>query len=196
MPSAGNIDELLQDVLTGSIKELLKKRKTNAVFFSKAWLYAVFPKALAVRTEGAILKTLKPRAYEEKMLHTFSLNTPKEGMVDITSQVKACLSGFDAKDGICVVFVPHTTAGVTINENADPDVQRDILLGLDKAFPDRKEFRHAEGNSSAHLKASAMGSSVTLLVENGRLALGVWQGIYFCEFDGPRSRKFLVKFHS
>jgi secondary thiamine-phosphate synthase enzyme len=97
------------------------------------------------------------------------------------------------ENGICVVFCPHTTAGITINENADPDVVHDILYGLDKAFPDRREFRHFEGNSSAHLKASCMGSSVTVIVEKGKLVLGTWQGIYFCEFDGPRTRNFYVK---
>jgi len=96
-------------------------------------------------------------------------------------------------NGIAVVYCPHTTAGITINENADPDVTWDMMLGFDKAFPDRPEFRHAEGNSAAHLKASAVGSSVTVIIENGNLILGTWQGIYFCEFDSPRTRKFYVK---
>ena len=87
---------------------------------------------------------------------------------------------------------PHTTAGITINENADPDVVTDLLLAYRKAFPDRPEFRHMEGNSSAHARASAMGSSVTIPVRNGRLVLGTWQGVYFCEFDGPRRRTFYV----
>jgi secondary thiamine-phosphate synthase enzyme len=91
------------------------------------------------------------------------------------------------------VFCPHTTAGITINENADPDVVKDLLYGLDKAFPDRTEYRHAEGNSAAHLKASCIGSSVTVIVENGLPILGTWQGIYFCEFDGPRERKYHIK---
>lgn len=95
--------------------------------------------------------------------------------------------------GIAIVYCPHTTAGMTINENADPDVVHDLLIGLSKAFPDRPEFRHAEGNSTAHLKASAMGSSVTVIIESGKLLLGTWQGVYFCEFDPPRSRKFYVK---
>ena len=97
------------------------------------------------------------------------------------------------QNGICLVYCPHTTAGMTINENADPDVVTDLLFALDKTFPDRPEFRHMEGNSAAHLKASTMGSSVTVIVENGNLVLGTWQGIYFCEFDGPRTRKFYVK---
>jgi secondary thiamine-phosphate synthase enzyme len=98
-----------------------------------------------------------------------------------------------AETGIAVVYCPHTTAGITVNENADPDVVRDLLIGLDKAFPDRAEFRHSEGNSAAHLKASAMGSSATVMFENGKPLLGTWQGIYFCEFDPPRNRKFYVK---
>jgi len=95
--------------------------------------------------------------------------------------------------GIAVVYCPHTTAGITINENADPDVVHDLLIGLDKAFPSRPEFRHGEGNSAAHLKASAMGSSVTVIIEGGKLLLGTWQSVYFCEFDPPRKRRFYVK---
>ena len=95
--------------------------------------------------------------------------------------------------GRAIVYCPHTTAGITINENADPDVVHDLLLGLNKAFPDRAEFRHGEGNSAAHLKASAMGSSVTVIIDSGKLVLGTWQGIYFTEFDPPRNRKFYVK---
>ena len=98
-----------------------------------------------------------------------------------------------ATDGIAVVFCTHTTAGITINENADPDVIHDLLIGLDKTFPDHMGFRYGEGNSSAYLKASAMGSSTTVIIENGRLLLGTWQGIYFTEFDPPRNRKFFVK---
>jgi secondary thiamine-phosphate synthase enzyme len=105
----------------------------------------------------------------------------------------------NVEDGIAVVYSPHTTAWITISENADPDVVRDLLVGLQKAFPDSSEFRHAEGNtpagtgSVAHLKASAVGSSVTVIINSGKLVLGTWQGIYFCEFDPPRTRKFHVK---
>ena len=123
----------------------------------------------------------------------FSLTTDKENFHDITSSVLEAVRKSGRKDGICVVFCPHTTAGITINENADPDVVRDLLLGLSGAFPDRAEFRHMEGNSSAHLKASCIGSSVTLLLEEGKLILGTWQCIYFCEFDGPRRRRFYVQ---
>jgi secondary thiamine-phosphate synthase enzyme len=94
---------------------------------------------------------------------------------------------------MAVIFIPHTTAGVTINENADPDVIHDILLGLRKAFPRDSNYLHGEGNSHAHIKASMMGSSCTVFIENGNLKLGTWQGIYFCEFDGPRTRKVEVK---
>jgi secondary thiamine-phosphate synthase enzyme len=123
----------------------------------------------------------------------YTLSTPREGMLDVTRDARDALSRSGARDGILVAFVPHTTAGVTINENADPDVQRDILLGLSRAFPDSADFRHAEGNSAAHLRASAVGSSVTVLVEDGKLVLGTWQGIYFCEFDGPRTRRLFIK---
>ena len=123
---------------------------------------------------------------------TNTLQTQREGFYNITAAVKDEVRRSGVADGICVVYCPHTTAGITINENADPDVVRDMLLGLDKAFPDRTEFRHMEGNSSAHLKASCVGSGVTVIIENGALVLGTWQGIYFCEFDGPRTRKFHI----
>jgi secondary thiamine-phosphate synthase enzyme len=123
----------------------------------------------------------------------FTLKTPREGLIGITEQVQGAVRDSGVHDGVAMVYCPHTTAGLTINENADPDVVVDFLLGMGEAFPDRAEFRHAEGNSAAHLKASAVGSSVTVIVDDGRLVLGVWQSIYFCEFDGPRSRKFHVK---
>ena len=126
------------------------------------------------------------------MLSELSLKTDKQAFYNITSKAKETVRRSGELDGICIVFCPHTTAGITINENADPDVARDMLIGLDRTYPDRPEFRHAEGNSAAHLKASAVGSSVTLIVRNGELLLGTWQGIYFCEFDGPRNRKFYV----
>ena len=127
------------------------------------------------------------------MLKEYKLSTQPQNFYNITSYVREVVSESGINDGICTVFCPHTTAGITINENADPDVVRDMLLGLDKAFPDRPEFRHMEGNSSAHLKSSCVGSSATVIIKNGQLLLGTWQGIYFCEFDGPRTRKFYVK---
>lgn len=126
-------------------------------------------------------------------LFEYSLSTNTEGMYNITRQATEAVTKSGVTDGICVVFCPHTTAGITINENADPDVVHDLLLGLNTAFPDRREFLHCEGNSSAHLKASCVGSSATIIIKDGRLLLGIWQGIYFCEFDGPRNRKFFVK---
>lgn len=113
-------------------------------------------------------------------------------MVNITSTVRDILKESGVRDGIVVVHCPHTTAGMTINENADPDVVRDLLKALDELTP-RIDYRHAEGNSPAHLKASLMGNSVTIPVTRGELALGTWQGIYFCEFDGPRTRRFVVQ---
>ena len=108
--------------------------------------------------------------------------------VDITSEVAAAIGELAVKDGIVVVFVPHTTAGVTINENADPSVVADITKSLDQLVPWDDGYAHGEGNSAAHIKASMMGFSVQIIVKGGRLQLGMWQGIYFCEFDGPRSR--------
>ncbi len=123
----------------------------------------------------------------------FPISTGKQGMYEITDQVAAAIRDSGVKDGVCIVFCPHTTAAITINENADSDVVHDFLIGLDAAFPDRSSFRHAEGNSSAHLKSSCVGVSETILVKNGKPVLGTWQGVYFCEFDGPRSRRFYVK---
>ena len=113
-------------------------------------------------------------------------------MVDITRDVQRCVDESGAQSGVAVVYVPHTTAGVSINENADPDVKRDVLFALARAVP-RTGFQHGEGNSDAHTKAHMTGFSQTLIIEGGILVLGTWQSVYFCEFDGPRSRKIFVK---
>lgn len=113
-------------------------------------------------------------------------------MIDITPRVREALKAEGLDRGLCVVFVPHTTAGVTVNENADPDVPRDILMELNKVIPFEDGYAHGEGNSAAHIKASLMGSSVQLIVEGGRPVLGTWQSVFFCEFDGPRTRKVYV----
>ncbi|MBP5363707.1 MAG: YjbQ family protein [Ruminococcus sp.] len=127
------------------------------------------------------------------MLFNFQLSTPKEGLVDITAEVTEAISESGVNEGICVVYCPHTTAAITINENADPDVKSDFIAGFDKVFPEFESFRHVEGNSDAHIKSSVVGASTTLIVTAGRPLLGTWQGVYFCEFDGPRNRKFYVK---
>ena len=127
------------------------------------------------------------------MIYEYTLSTSQEGFINITPMVRDAVFESGVTDGIAVVHCPHTTAGITINENSDPDVIYDLLLALDKGFPDRPEFRHDEGNSTAHLKASVVGSGTTILIEDGSLVLGVWQGIYFCEFDPPRSRRYFVK---
>ena len=127
------------------------------------------------------------------MIFEYTISTPKENFYNITAQVYESITKSGIANGIAIVYCPHTTAGITINENADPDVVHDMLLGLDNAFPDRTEFRHGEGNSTAHLKASAVGSSVTLIITDGKPILGMWQSVYFCEFDPPRNRKFYVK---
>lgn len=110
-------------------------------------------------------------------------------MIDITSAVQRAIRDEKIKDGLCLVFTPHTTAAITINENADPDVPRDILAALDRAVPLSANYRHAEGNSAAHVKSSLVGASELVIIENGRLVLGTWQSLFFCEFDGPRTRK-------
>ena len=128
-------------------------------------------------------------------MRSFELKTSAFAFHDITAQVKLAVSESGAEEGICVVYCPHTTAAITINENADPDVQRDLKFALIDAFgdSDRPEFRHFEGNSHAHLKSSLIGASETIPIANGSLMLGTWQGVYFCEFDGPRNRKFYVQ---
>jgi secondary thiamine-phosphate synthase enzyme len=113
--------------------------------------------------------------------------------INITSEVQKIVSASGVREGICVVFVPHTTAAVTINENADPDVPHDVNLALNVISPDRREFQHGEGNSAAHTKSSLVGASLTLIVKGGRLLLGTWQGIWFNEYDGPRIRKVHVR---
>ena len=123
----------------------------------------------------------------------FTLHTDRQGYYNITSTVRKVIAESGVQSGLCVVFCPHTTGAITINENADPDVQHDLVIGFDEAFPDRRVFLHGEGNSDAHLKCSAVGASETLIIEDGRPLLGVWQGVYFCEFDGPRTRNYSVK---
>jgi secondary thiamine-phosphate synthase enzyme len=112
---------------------------------------------------------------------------------DITGTVRDTVLSSGVKSGVCHVFVPHTTAGVTINEHADPSVVQDIAAQLDKMVPQHNRYRHLEGNSPAHIKASLMGSSQTLFIEDGRPVLGTWQGVFFCEFDGPRNRSLLIE---
>lgn len=123
-------------------------------------------------------------------MRSFTVTTSKRNeFAEITDRVRAAVRASGVTSGICVVYCPHTTAGITIQENADPDVVRDMLLWLNSSIPkDVPGFRHAEGNSDSHLKSSLVGSSATLIVEGGDLVLGTWQGVYFCEFDGPRTR--------
>ena len=124
----------------------------------------------------------------------FSVSTSvRMEFVDITSQVQKEVAASGINDGVCYVYNPHTTAGLTVNEGADPAVQDDIVAVLKKVIPRDYPYKHMEGNSPAHIMASLMGSSVTVFVENGRLVLGTWQKIFFCEFDGPRSRKVICK---
>lgn len=123
-------------------------------------------------------------------MHTFHIKTiARHQMIDITGQVRAILDSIDIRDGMCVVYCPHTTAAITINENADPDVVHDVLQWYTRNVPkDQSGFRHGEGNSDSHIQTTMVGPSQTLIVDQGKLVLGRWQGIFFCEFDGPRTR--------
>lgn len=114
-------------------------------------------------------------------------------MIDITADVRRVIREEEIENGLCLVYTPHTTAAITINENADPDVPRDILAALERAVPFDAAYRHAEGNSAAHVKSSLFGASETVIIENGRLVLGTWQSLFFCEFDGPRTRKIFIQ---
>ena len=114
-------------------------------------------------------------------------------LIDITDKIQGVVSKSKVKEGICFLFCPHTTAGLTINENADPSVRRDIINALAKLFPENAGYSHTEGNADSHIKSSLFSSSLTIFIEDGRLAFGTWQGIYFCEGDGPRSREVWVK---
>lgn len=120
--------------------------------------------------------------------------TKRIEFVDITSLIRKAIEQEGIRKGICVAFVPHTTAGITVNENADPSVVRDINYVLNRLVPERSDYHHLEGNADAHAKASIVGSSVSLIIENNSLRLGTWQGVYFCEFDGPRNRYLWLQF--
>jgi secondary thiamine-phosphate synthase enzyme len=127
-------------------------------------------------------------------LSTVNVRTSAQNeWLNITADVQKAVAASGIGEGICVVFVPHTTAAVTVNENADPDVPRDVAFALNQISPDRREFQHGEGNSAAHTKTSLVGPSITLIVSGGRLQLGTWQGIWFNEYDGPRTRRVLVR---
>lgn len=117
----------------------------------------------------------------------------KVEFLDITSRIEKLVREKNVKQGVCIIFSPHTTAGLTINENADPSVREDIINHLEALVPKNKSYAHLEGNADAHIKASVIGNSLSLIIEDGNIVLGTWQGIYFCEFDGPRKRKVLVK---
>lgn len=126
-------------------------------------------------------------------MYKFDLKTTERAFYNITPQVKQAVSDSKVKEGICLVYCPHTTAAITINENADDDVQRDVMFAMNKVFPRFPEFRHDEGNSDGHVKCSMFGASETLIISDGKLVLGRWQDVYFAEFDPPRQRNFYVK---
>ena len=123
-------------------------------------------------------------------MRTLTVNSHQQvELIDITGEVMNCILQDDIVEGLADIYTPHTTAAITINENADPDVSRDIIMGIDKLVPLHDEYRHLEGNSAAHIKSSLFGASETLVINQGKPVLGTWQGIYFCEFDGPRQRR-------
>lgn len=127
-------------------------------------------------------------------LFSFQINThEKQSFTNIDSYINEALEKSGVQEGIAVMYCPHTTGAITINENADPDVKTDLKLGLDETFPNKSDYIHMEGNSDGHMKSSVVGASETLIIQNGKPVLGTWQSVYFCEFDGPRTRTFYVK---
>jgi len=125
---------------------------------------------------------------------TISITTRRRSeFIDITSQIEEVVRASGIEKGVCIIFCPHTTAGLVINENADPSVRRDIIQHLEELVPYQKGYTHTEGNADSHIKSSLLGSSLSLIIEGGKIMLGTWQGIYFCEFDGPRKRKVHLK---
>ncbi len=128
------------------------------------------------------------------MVYKFTVPThSRTELIDITGQIQQIITENNIRSGICQIFIPHTTAGITINENADPSVVHDILMEINKIIPFNDHYHHLEGNSAAHIKSTLFSPSLAVIIENGSLMLGTWQGIYFCEFDGPRHRKVWVK---
>ena len=127
------------------------------------------------------------------MIYEFQLRTGREEIVPIRDQLLEAVEQSGVKNGTALIYCPHTTAAITINENGDPDVRRDLVTAVERYFPDLAEYRHFEGNSAAHLKSSLFGVSETVLIVDGRPLLGTWQSPYFCEFDGPRTRRFYIK---
>lgn len=185
---------LLRKFDSASIKHVLRENNKLAdALASKAAMYKGQP-TLALEEKKATPAPAKKKTTEVGMIRQVEVRTSaRTQFLDITSQVQDAVKASGISDGICTVFVPHTTAGITINENADPDVTADIIDTLNRLVPQSPSYRHIEGNADSHVKASMMGFSVQVFVQNGRLELGTWQAIYFCEFDGPRSRHVLVR---
>jgi len=129
-------------------------------------------------------------------LHEFTLKTEQTGVYNITRSVTDTVRNSGIDSGIAIIFCPHTTAALTLNENTDPNVGLDLLMGMERAFPDYEDFKHSEGNSYAHIRSSNIGAQITVIIEDGWPLLGIWQNIYFIEFDGPRERKYYIKLMS
>lgn len=162
------------------------------MFFKEKLLYNIYNIFSLYFRKGEIIFSYKPKE-TEVYLYKKTITTDKEAFYNITPYVKEAVSQSGVKDGICVVYCPHTTAAITINENADEYVAKDVIFAAKKVFPRFPEFRHDEGNSDGHVKSSVFGASETLIIEDGEIVLGRWQDIYFAEFDPPRTRNFYVK---
>lgn len=191
MPLYETAQELLGKFRSASVEHVPRGKNKQADKLATAAAQQVTqPELFPEKPEKPARKAKR----EEPMVHRFTVRTShRTEFIEITREVQDTVKKSGVTDGVCVIFIPHTTAGVTINENADPYVMRDIIDILNGLVPESAEYRHAEGNADSHAKASLIGSSVSVFVENGKLLLGTWQGIYFCEFDGARTRQVFVR---
>jgi len=197
IPLYETVKKLIREFKSVTITHVLREHNKAADKLASCAALAVKPTqaSFAMESESPDPSDMSdPSDQSNPTLQTISVRTSSRSqMVDITREIQNTVNTSGISNGICIVHIPHTTAGITINENADPDVVRDILDTLNRLVPQSSSYRHVEGNADSHVKASVMGFSVTIFVEDGQLVLGTWQGIYFCEFDGPRNRKALVR---
>ena len=191
LPLYNSVLQLLGKFKSVSVTHVPREENKQADKLASAAASKAQPSLMMEETPKKPISREKPK--ERKMIQRIGVRTSaRTQFVDITHEVQDAVKASGVSDGVCTVYVPHTTAGITINENADPDVTCDITDTLNRLAPQNASYRHVEGNADSHVKASMMGSSVQVFVENGRLVLGTWQGIYFCEFDGPRNRQVYV----
>ena len=187
LPLFESVLDLMGKFKTASINHVTRDKNKQADKLAS--------KSIKSAAQPSLIEEEAAPSPEVKMIQRIGVRTStRTQFLDITREIQDAVKSSGISDGVCTVYVPHTTAGITINENADPDVTRDIIDTLERLVPQNAGYRHVEGNADSHVKASLMGFSVDVFVENSQLVLGTWQGIYFCEFDGPRNRQIYVRF--